>query len=139
MRKRIMLLVVVAFLLIITIVCSVFLIKAFAAEIKTYNLIIETHRITDAPDEILRECITYRNENIRNWVFVVLIDVFFAFVSSVACYFAFRGEVAKEVSNATRYTYEQYRSRREAKRAERQEKKRKRLEEELERMSREHE
>lgn len=134
MRKRIMLLVVVAFLLIITIVCSVFLIKAFASTIRTYNLIIETHRITDAPDEILRECITYRNENIRNLVFVVLIDVFFAFVSSVACYFAFRGEVAKEVSNAARYTYEGYRAHREAKRAERQERKRKALEEKLSKM-----
>lgn len=139
MSRKIVLLVAVALLLVLTVVFSVFIIKAFAAEIKTYNLIIETHRITDAPDEILRECITYRNENIRNLVFVVLIDVFFAFVSSVACYFAFRGEVAKEVSNAARYTYEGYRAHREAKRAERQEKKRQRLQEELERISKGHE
>lgn len=47
--------------------------------------------------------------------------------------------IKNKVDFFTRYTYEQYCSRREAKRAARQEKKRQRLQEKLERMSREHE
>ena len=139
MRKRIMLLVVVAFLLIITIVFSVFLIKAFASTIRTYNLIIQNYRDTGASEEILKVRSAPRNEAIRNLVFVALIDVFFVFISFVALYFVSHGEIAENASHTTRYTYEQYCSRREAKRAERQEKKRQRLQEKLERISKGHE
>lgn len=139
MGKKIVLLITVALLLVLSTVFSVFIIKTFAAKIKTHNLIIQNYRDTRASDKILKEVSAPRNEAVRNLVFVVLMDVSLAFVSSIAVYFIVRGEVASEVSGATRYNYEVYRARREARRAERQEKKRRHLQEKLERISREHE
>lgn len=139
MGKKIALLITVALLLVLAIIFSVFIMKAFLATIRTYNLIIKNYKDTGASDEMLKVRSAPRNEAVRNLVFVALMDVFLAFVSSIVFYLIARGEVASEMTSATRYTYEQYCSRREAKRAERQEKKRQRLQEELERMSREHE